>query len=149
MKNYLFASLFKKYRLRSEFATLSALGERLYKEGAIFEDSLFSHWQVGDRVPDRKTTLVLIRIFHKQRAMTTPDEANAFMESAGLGYLTADEKNIFLVGIQKQKSENYDNFLKTIEYSYNPLTIIEKQINHYLNWMTASLHTNLVSHVAE
>ncbi|PJE63877.1 hypothetical protein COU89_00865, partial [Candidatus Roizmanbacteria bacterium CG10_big_fil_rev_8_21_14_0_10_45_7] len=40
-----FASLFKKYRLKSEFETLTEFGGALEKRGLHYEDSIFSHWQ--------------------------------------------------------------------------------------------------------
>lgn len=132
MSNPVFSFLFKRYRLRSEFTTLSAFAEALVEEGVIFEDSLFSHWQTGDRIPrNRKTILALIRLFHKKHALQTLEEANDLMESVGLGYLTDDEKNILFIGILKQKPGKANHLLKTIEYSYNPLTLIEEQIDNY------------------
>ena len=50
-----FAQLFKKYRLRSEIETLSEFGDLLAEEGIVYETSLFTRWQNGERVPkDRK-----------------------------------------------------------------------------------------------
>ncbi|MBI4009375.1 hypothetical protein HY357_04015 [Candidatus Roizmanbacteria bacterium] len=131
MKNIAFASLFRKYRLRSEFQTLSAFGEALYENGIIFDDSLFSHWQKGDRVPDRRTILALIRIFHKKKAIAELEEANSFMESAGHGYLTNSERKILFDETIKPQ-EDSDDLLKIIEYSFNPLGLIEEQVDQCL-----------------
>ncbi len=74
-----FASLFKKYRLKSGFATLREFADALAKEGLVFEESLFSHWQKGDRVPkDRHLLLTIINLFIKNGGITTIDEVNAF-----------------------------------------------------------------------
>lgn len=63
-----FASLFKKYRLRSEIETLSQFGDLLAQEGLVYENSLFTHWQKGDRVPkDRKVVLKTIVIFVRHK----------------------------------------------------------------------------------
>lgn len=87
-----FAELFKKYRLRSEFATLSELGAALSKEGLVFEDSIFSHWQSGKRIPtSRQQLLTLIKIFLHREGINTLTEANLLMESVGQGYLTDKE----------------------------------------------------------
>lgn len=66
--NNSFAHLFRKFRLRSEFSTLAELGEALFEKGLIYEDSIFSHWQKGDRIPNRATILKLIEIFLRGKA---------------------------------------------------------------------------------
>ena len=87
-----FASLFKKYRLRSEIETLSQFGDLLAQEGLVYENSLFTHWQKGDRVPkDRKTVLTMIKIFAHKKGIESITEANALMAKAGLGNLTENE----------------------------------------------------------
>ena len=59
-----FCILFKKLRLKSEFATLSELGEALNQEGFLIEESIFSKWQSGNRIPrDRKILITVIKIF--------------------------------------------------------------------------------------
>ncbi len=83
-----FTELFKKYRLRSEFATFSQLGMALAEKGLIYEDSIFSHWQKGDRIPNRHTILRLIEIFSERQSLKTVEQANEFLESADQGYLT-------------------------------------------------------------
>ena len=87
-----FGELFKKYRLKSEFSTLSQFGNALAQEGFIYEDSIYSHWQKNIRVPkDRKLLLTLIKIFTEKGGVLTMNDANAFLESAGQGYLTNEE----------------------------------------------------------
>lgn len=90
--NNKFGSLFKKYRLRAEFSTLSELGRALADEGFIFEDSIFSRWQKGNRMPtSRNLLLTMIRIFAQKGSLTSLSEANIFLESAGQRYLTEPE----------------------------------------------------------
>jgi len=87
-----FRTLFKKYRLRAEFATFSELGMALAEKGLIYEDSIFSHWQKGARIPQNRTVLLkLLEIFIERNAILTLDQANQFLSSAGLGYLSEDE----------------------------------------------------------
>ena len=95
-----FAQLFKKYRLRAEFETISAFGDALAKEGYFYEESIFSHWQKGTRVPsDRKLLLTIIKIFIQRSAIQTQEEANELLAAAGLGYLTKDEEKKLGMGI--------------------------------------------------
>jgi tetratricopeptide (TPR) repeat protein len=87
-----FSELFKKYRLRAEFEKLSELGNALSDKGLRYENSLFSHWQKGNRIPtNRNLLLQLIEIFIERGAMTSLQEANEFLESAHQGYLTQKE----------------------------------------------------------
>lgn len=87
-----FADLFKRYRLRAEFETLCQFGKALAAEGRIYDDSIFTHWQSGKRIPrDRTLLLAILKIFIQRRGITSPDEANEFLASAGFGYLTKEE----------------------------------------------------------
>lgn len=87
-----FAELFKKFRLKSGFSSLSEFGKALAEEGFIFEDSIFSRWQKGNRMPkDRNLLLTLIRIFMKREGIASIKEANLFLATAGEGYLTEPE----------------------------------------------------------
>src|SRR5713226_4390144 len=87
-----FPELFKKYRLKAEFATLSELGIALAQKGFIYEDSIFSHWQKGTRIPNNREVLVsLIKIFIERKAITSVDDANTFLASVNQGYLTQEE----------------------------------------------------------
>src|SRR3990167_5288204 len=88
-----FAALFKKYRLRSEIETLSEFGDLLAQEGIVYETSLFTRWQNGERVPrDRRIILEVIKVFVKRNAIQTMLEANSFLSAADLGYLTELEQ---------------------------------------------------------
>ncbi|MBI1862977.1 hypothetical protein HYS00_02565 [Candidatus Microgenomates bacterium] len=91
-ENSTFAELFKKYRLRSEIETLSQFGDLLAQEGLVYENSLFTHWQKGDRVPkDRKVLLVIITIFIKRGSVRTAEEANELLDSVGQRALRTNE----------------------------------------------------------
>jgi len=98
-----FKDLFKKFRLRSRFATLNEFGEALTDHGFIFEDSLLSRWQRGTRVPkERLLLLAIIKIFVKNGGMESLKDANNLLESAGQGYLTEKE----LIEISKSPTLN-------------------------------------------
>lgn len=87
-----FAGLFKKYRLRSEFETISAFGNALSKKGYFYEESIFSHWQKGTRTPaNRNVVLAMLEVFVERGAINTREEANEFLATTGLGYLTEQE----------------------------------------------------------
>jgi len=87
-----FGELFKKYRLKSEFSTLSQFGDALAQKGFIYEDSIYSHWQKNIRVPkNRKLLLAIIQIFTERNGVQTVNDANGFLNSAGQGYLTNEE----------------------------------------------------------
>lgn len=87
-----FGHLFKKFRLRAGFATLSEFGKTLSDEGLIFEDSIFSHWQKGNRIPKKRCVLLtLIKIFMDRSGISSLKEAHQLLESTGQGYLTEEE----------------------------------------------------------
>ena len=91
-----FAKFFKKYRLLSQIATLDNFGDLLANEGIIYENSIFSRWQCGKRIPKhRRTILVILKIFIKKGGIKNIKEANNFLESSGQGYLTDSEKQTF------------------------------------------------------
>src|SRR3990167_11484878 len=87
-----FAVLFKRYRLKSEIETLAEFGDLLAEEGYIYENSLFTRWQSGERVPkDRKLLLKIIEIFAKRGGLKDENEANLFLASSGQRDLTEEE----------------------------------------------------------
>lgn len=92
-----FAELFKKYRLRAQFANLYEMVDALAEKGYISESSIISHWQRGKRTPRKRSTIILvIALFIEKNAITSLDEANEFLESAGHGYLTKSEQTDLL-----------------------------------------------------
>ncbi|MEN9328322.1 MAG: hypothetical protein RI947_1130 [Candidatus Parcubacteria bacterium] len=87
-----FQELFKKFRLRSELDTLHDFGDAISQEGVIYDDTIYSHWQKGNKLPrERHTALAAIRVFAKRNGITTLKEANLWLESLGMGYLTDEE----------------------------------------------------------
>lgn len=101
-----FATLFKKYRLRSEIETLSQFGDLLAEKGLVYENSLFTHWQKGDRVPkDRKLILAVIEIFVEKGGIKTIEEANSILSSIYQPWLTHHELyRLHLVEQSKNKN---------------------------------------------
>lgn len=141
-----FAELFKKYRLRAEFDTFSAFSDALSKKGYFYEESIFSHWQKGTRTPaDRQLVLAMIEIFAEHQAIKSKDEADEFLASTGLGYLTEsekkqlgliDSKSLFAsihplekFSEQSVKTESYELLLEIIKNSSDSLNSIEQQID--------------------
>src|SRR3989344_735278 len=87
-----FAALFKKYRLRSEIETLSEFGDLLAEEGIVYETSLFTRWQNGERIPRNRETLVSIAcLFIKHKGIRSIEEANKLMETANQRDLLEDD----------------------------------------------------------
>lgn len=90
-----FGNLFKKFRLKSEFKTLSQLADELSNIGLHYEDSALSRWEHGNRIPERKVILSFIQLFLQKGGITNLDEVNNFLEAAGQGYVTVKEKERF------------------------------------------------------
>src|SRR5579872_5578792 len=98
-----FAQLFKKYRLRAEFETFSSFSDALAGKGYFYEESIFSHWQKGTRVPsNRQLVLSIIEIFKERDSIRTIDEANELLASVGMGYLTNRERKELVLVKQKE-----------------------------------------------
>ncbi len=92
VQNSTFGYLFKKFRLKSGFTTLAEFGDVLAQEGLVYENSLFSHWQNGDRVPkDRTLLLSIVKIFIEREGINSIKEVNIFLESSSHGHLTGPE----------------------------------------------------------
>ncbi len=90
--NRQFALLFKKYRLRSEIETLAEFGDLLAQEGIVYENSIFTRWQNGDRVPsDRKVLLTIIKLFMRNGGIKTFIEANNLLEVLEMATLKENE----------------------------------------------------------
>ena len=102
-KNLHFASLFKKYRLRSGFSTLKELADYLSQEGLIYDDSLLSRWQNGTRTPkDRTVILKLIEVFVKKGGIKKVEEADEWLNSADQRSLNNEEIFIYSKYFQKK-----------------------------------------------
>lgn len=89
-----FAALFHKYRLKAEFPTLTSFGNTLAEKGYIYEDSIFSRWQNGSRIPnDRGVVLALIETFTEKGVLATGEQADELLESVGLSKLSGKERD--------------------------------------------------------
>lgn len=103
VKNQKFGQLFKKYRLKAGFATLRELGDYLASRGIIYDESLFSRWQNGERVPkDRRLLLNLIDIFIQNEAISDKEEANLFLALANQRDLDEEELIMFSNKLQNK-----------------------------------------------
>lgn len=114
MKNS-FGELFKTFRLKSGFSSLSEFGKALAIEGVVLEDSIFSRWQKGNRIPkDRNLLLIIVTVFIKKESIISIKQANALLDSADQGYLTEPElqkiNNFFIKPIKLPPPK------KTIEF---------------------------------
>jgi hypothetical protein len=79
-----FAQLFNQYRLKSGFSTLSDFGKELAEEGFYFEDSTFSRWKHGSRIPKQPEVLsAIVRIFVRHHGIETSSEVQQFYLSVG------------------------------------------------------------------
>lgn len=124
-KRLTFGELFKKYRLKSEFSTLTQFGNALAREGFIYEDSIYSHWQKNVRIPkNRALLLILIKIFIEKGGIQSIRDANIFLESAGQGYLTREE----LVVVAKKAQFQEDSTTPENALSFLLTTIQSKRI---------------------
>ncbi len=92
-----FGELFKYYRFKSEFFRLSDFANALADKGLIYDLSVFSMWQKGQRIPTRRQILItMVSLFIECGAIISVDQANEFLESAGHGYLTKNEQQLLL-----------------------------------------------------
>lgn len=93
-----FGELFKKFRLKSQFKTLSQLSDTLTELNLFYEESIFSRWEHGNRIPkSRDVLLSLIKLFIERGGITNLNEVNDFLEAAGQGYLTESEIKLFSI----------------------------------------------------
>ena len=101
-----FAQLFKKYRLRSEIETLSEFGDLLAEEGFVYETSLFTRWQKGDRIPkERAVLLAILSVFMKRGGIVSIEEANSLIESVNQRSLTYEESSSLSEFIQSTNTK--------------------------------------------
>lgn len=123
MSKKTFGSLFKKYRLKAEFSSLTEFGKVLGENGFLYDDSIFYHWQRNSRIPkDRSLLLKIINIFSQRGGITSLREINELLESAGLGYITKDELqrvNPVIESTHKMYPQKTVNFMEMIGKSKN------------------------------
>jgi len=87
-----FGELFKRYRLRAEFTSLSDFANVFAEKGYFYELSTYCRWQKGRRIPTKRDILFsLTALFIEHGAITAIHEANDFLESSGHGYFTKKE----------------------------------------------------------
>jgi hypothetical protein len=97
MTRMMFGALFRKYRLKAQITTLAEFGRAFGEKGMYYEESIFSHWQQGTRVPhDRKTVLKLIELFIEKKAIENTAQANALLSSTDQEELTDEELSSFI-----------------------------------------------------
>jgi hypothetical protein len=88
-----FGELFKRYRLKACFASISDFADAFAEKGYVYDVTLYSHWQNGTRIPTRRILVIaLIELFVERNSICSLHEANEFLESAGHGYLTRREQ---------------------------------------------------------
>lgn len=101
-----FAQLFKKYRLLSEIETLAEFGDLLAEEGFVYETSLFTRWQKGDREPkERRVLLAILRVFAKRGGIVSIEEANTVVQSVNQKDLTHEESSALSEFIQTSNTK--------------------------------------------
>ncbi len=106
-----FGALFKKYRLKAEFPSLTQFGKALGEKGYLYDDSLFYHWQRNSRIPKNRSLLFsIISLFWEKGGISSLKEVNQFLESAGHGYITESEMHKIL----HNKSNNEKLYPKKI-----------------------------------
>ena len=133
-----FAELFKKYRLRSQITTLAEFANQLAEEGMVYENSLFSRWQSGERTPkDRKTLLAIIRVFAKQGGIRNPDQANELIRSAGQYVLTTAE----ITDISPLLTTPKSSINELVEYERIESQIPNEAIDFFALTVSAMNHT--------
>lgn len=108
-----FNELFEYYRLKAGFSTLGLFGQALAEEGYVYEDSIFSKWKSGDRMPrDRELVLALIKTFVKKGGIKSVEEANNFLTSLDFRSLDIYEMRIFG---EKNSEGIYSNYNPLVE----------------------------------
>jgi hypothetical protein len=127
-----FAHIFNRYRLHAGFETLVQFGEALSHEGFVYEDSIFSRWKNGSRVPhERKVILAIITVFIKNNALKTKKEANYFLELLNQRDLSKEEEStLFAYRMPAQKE----------------MIIKDVRLNHLLNVSSIYFSYNAASH---
>lgn len=133
MKNsYLFGSLFRKYRLRSECETLADFGDLLQEYGYFYEHSLFSHWQKGSRVPrDRDLLMAVIRLFVQKKAIRTRAEITQFLEAAGHPGLTTEEVQTLPYRLQEETPFTVPRQLSFFEGRTTVIETVKSALKEY------------------
>jgi tetratricopeptide (TPR) repeat protein len=105
-RNEEFGKAFRKFRLRSGIKSLIDFSELLAEERYVYDVSLFAKWQSGDRVPrDRSLLLAIITVFLKESGITTLEEVDYFLESAGASGLSIAESEILAMYLKSPSNK--------------------------------------------
>ena len=116
-----FGQLFKYFRLKSEFKTISQFSNQLAEKNICLCDSLLYHWQSGNRVPtNRKLIISIIEVFIENKGIKDLDQANLFLKLANKGYLTDSEREQ-LPKIKHSPNQDKDKFKTEIQQFINNL----------------------------
>ena len=148
-----FSTLFKKYRLRSEIETLSEFGDLLAEEGFIYETSLFTRWQNGERVPkDRRIILAIIRVFLKHDSVKSLEEINKLLESLNQRDLSENENIEIQKYLHPQKNitlpEKSDIFVDREELTKDLIWNVISKRHVWLYGLPGVGKTALALHIA-
>lgn len=128
---YSFGDLFWKYRVKAGFKTLSQIGDSFATQGLILENSIFSHWQRGSRIPTHRNIIItLIKILISRNAISSVTDANLILESAGHGYITKSEAvELFPQFTDKFNGASFNGpITDTPNFSVTPNTKVSKKI---------------------
>lgn len=102
-----FAEIFNTLRLKSQMETATQLADALAVEGFVYEDSIFSKWKRGTRIPrDRHVLKALITIFIKNDAIATVDEANNLLRTVDQRDLSVEEEALLFAHQQEKAPFN-------------------------------------------
>lgn len=130
-----FGELFKKFRLKSGFPSLSEFGKTLADAGLIYEDSLFSRWQNNQRIPrNRNIILKIIKVFIQKGGISNLRDANLLFESAEQGFITETEKNFLLPIFRDEEhfprnEQNYALILQSTLSTSTKIDFFQSQID--------------------
>jgi hypothetical protein len=125
-----FAALFNSYRLKAGYETLVQFAAALSEEGYAYEDSIFSRWKNGDRIPrNRKVILAVIKLFIKRGVISSKKQVNNFLLSLDQRDLTDFEAHqLFTYQIKKLPDIILHDNMSLIYYS----TLLPNPENLYL-----------------
>lgn len=140
MKTHEFTRLFNEYRLKSQIETASQFGEHLAEFGYAYEDSIFSKWKRGTRIPRNRDLLkAIITIFVKKRAISSTEEANELLRVLNHRDLTEEEiDKIF-------------TFCAGVPFTVPDLPAIRLSREQYLKdvvWYLMNGHTTLINGIS-
>jgi hypothetical protein len=146
-KDHTFGHLFKLFRLKSGFSTLTSLSHNFYTKGIAISPSELSRWQNDKRIPkDRQTLLILIELFINKQGIHYIDEANQLLECAGHGYLTESEIAYLLLHTPLAIESPISQFIDTRNLEEYQLKVrlnlpISQRIDEYLDSVSKKYNT--------